>query len=452
MLKHSIAVVDCNSLRGQKIASKYSDAMRSIKEKNLNFGIVRLFNDPAEILSEIAALNNFSLISISIEDNHASSLVVILRRMNVKSFIVGIFERECPSKSFSFHQIIDINAGISTYANLVQQISWRCPQEPSAFSSTIDEEHYIVSDNSSVDSCLRDHDLLLSDLKLPGGLEDFNPLEISKLGDLSYEQNDSWDQPDTSRAQIRFDGQEGHLHYNDNDNGDSNNVSKRVKLMDIYSYSDRPSIVVPFSTTTNTVLSSTTAAGHVQETNEVAPILSLPSVTEAFEFRQGPDISFAPWTNILAVMKLVVSMSHGTSDLCIRFVDDGFLENFKFSNDFICDRCIEALVGPGTSRVSLNKLKRAVASGKPEGIYINLYRQDVVPLSCFVTVSVLSTSLPPVDSFGQRDNAGAAFGTLTIRSASVVGNAKFSGIGPLVGVDDTTSSNWDAAAHGQEVG
>lgn len=417
----SIAVVDSNLCRGEKIVKKFQNAA-SYDEQHIREVI--LFSEPSEILSEIAALHNFCVISIAIEDINASSLINILRKMKIKSIVIGIYEKERMSLSFSFHKIVHINADMTEYVNIIQQLSQQQLLYDSSHADSGAGDLYVVSDNSPVVDPLLSHELLMSDRTHPsekkqlGGCE-HNLLDTHIFGDSCYEQHDI-----------------------SNDHPIASNLSN---LSDEECCSIRINPLVPRNIPKPLFPVATNA---IERLPIDPPTLTLPLTAPNSMFRQVQEAGTPPpWTNILAVMKLVVSMTHGTSDLCIRFVDDNFIENFKFSRASICGKCVEALVGLGTSHTTLNKVKTAVANGHSEGYYINLYRQDAVPLSCFVVVQVLSQSLPPQlmeGVAGEVRNAGMVFGTLTIRSASVVGNAKFNGMGPIVGsVVAGKPSNWN---------
>ena len=149
---------------------------------------------------------------------------------------------------------------------------------------------------------------------------------------------------------------------------------------------------------------------------------------------RNTHVSAAPWSNIFAICKLVLSIRHFSDDLCIRFVDSNFLENFRYTSEQITNHCIEKLAGPGTSRDMLCKIKYAIECGETICTFINLYRQDGVPLSSYVTSLVMSNSLPKsIEEYNilQGDNCAETIAVLTIRSASVVGNALSSGYGLL---------------------
>jgi len=148
--------------------------------------------------------------------------------------------------------------------------------------------------------------------------------------------------------------------------------------------------------------------------------------------RGSSSSSPSPWSDIFACSKLVLSMEFNTGLLCIRFVDDKFLLNFRYTSEKISNRTLEVICGPGTSQLTISRLKTSVTESRTFAEYINFYRSDRVPLSCHITNQViLGNTCREQSSSKYEDEASEIIMILSIRSASVVGNASFCGIGLL---------------------
>ena len=111
-------------------------------------------------------------------------------------------------------------------------------------------------------------------------------------------------------------------------------------------------------------------------------------------------------------------------ELMILHAQEIFLQTFSFSRDLLSNFPFELLTGPSTSRQDLHTVITAVLMEKTASVYINLYRSDSVPLSCYLSVV----------SITNKGADGTKWAVLTVTSASIVGNSKHTGIG-LLGFD-----------------
>lgn len=138
--------------------------------------------------------------------------------------------------------------------------------------------------------------------------------------------------------------------------------------------------------------------------------------------------------------KLVVSLNPYCMEYhhpIIHFAQDDFYKMFGYTPADL-PMNLEKLYGEGSQRDVIFHLQTALLSRKSELRYMNLYRKDGTPVACHITlVSIIGDSTdgssPTVidDPLYNKDERWAV---LTIRSASVVGNSKFCGIG-LLGTD-----------------
>jgi hypothetical protein len=150
-----------------------------------------------------------------------------------------------------------------------------------------------------------------------------------------------------------------------------------------------------------------------------------------------------PWTNIYSKVKLFVRVTPRdlrNSEVMICHANDDFFENFRFEKSDGLPIPLKSLFGQGTSRLVLHKLHTALLTGKQASEFINLYRADNLPLAChIVLVSVTGNRAKETVTHSNSENIPnqavidarnhEKFAVLTIRSASVIGNAKSYGIG-----------------------
>ncbi len=171
------------------------------------------------------------------------------------------------------------------------------------------------------------------------------------------------------------------------------------------------------------------------------------------------------WRNIFSACKLVVSMTPrdtSNNEIMIRYAQSDFRTNFGFlvpdrysnirssSDDDSTQSShsanqsnsqlpipLKRLFGKATLRFSTLKLQNAMLTNKSFCEYMNLYNFTGVPLSCHVTLTSICGQAN-TSKFRSLGN-GEKWAIMTIRSASVVGNSKLSGIG-ILGVDRVPST------------
>lgn len=141
------------------------------------------------------------------------------------------------------------------------------------------------------------------------------------------------------------------------------------------------------------------------------------------------------WPDIFAQIKLVVycdtNEANEGSILTIRHANPDFFSTFGHPETEIgesMDLNFESLLGQASSYATFSTLKNSLVSKISTCEYINLYRLDGVALSTHATLLPLSSdhyeSLRP-----QNLETKVHWGVITIRSASVVGNARCFGFG-----------------------
>lgn len=146
------------------------------------------------------------------------------------------------------------------------------------------------------------------------------------------------------------------------------------------------------------------------------------------------------WNDIFAQSKIVVSMEPRNvenSQIMIQHAQADFLQNFGYQSSDL-PMPLSALFGKATIRISIHRIQMAVLMKKSACEFVNLYKSNGIALSCHLSViSLTGCSSPQSQSdLGEETVVERPFrwAVLTIRSASVVGNSKFSGIG-LLGTD-----------------
>lgn len=156
-----------------------------------------------------------------------------------------------------------------------------------------------------------------------------------------------------------------------------------------------------------------------------------------------PQTVHGPWVDIHAKVKLFVCMAPrnlSNSDVMIRHANEDFFVNFGFEKDSTLPMPLKSLFGHGTNRLVLHKLHMALLTGKQVYEFINLYRADNRPLACHVVLVSITGNRNKVSSISSSSSSSSSapdlvsqsqekYGILTIRSASVIGNAKSYGIG-----------------------
>lgn len=157
------------------------------------------------------------------------------------------------------------------------------------------------------------------------------------------------------------------------------------------------------------------------------------------------------WPNIFAQCKAVVSISNLKSSdekhsgIMINFCDSDFLSTFGYV-DCASGLYLNSMMGKASSVDTMSKLETFLRLGRTATEYINLYRSDgITPLSCHISLLPLkshrecanneqSSSSSMADFTGTESHNIALWGVITIRSASCVGNARFSGLS-FLGMD-----------------
>lgn len=191
-----------------------------------------------------------------------------------------------------------------------------------------------------------------------------------------------------------------------------------------------------------------------------------PKVTAASKRKKGdqePTLTSKPkrkvykknnkssWPNIFAQSKAVVSISdlkssdEKHSGIMINFCDSDFLSSFGYA-DCASGLYLNSMMGKASSVETMRKLEKFLRLGRTATEYINLYRSDgITPLSCHISLLPLKShrgcaSIEQSSSSGIADFTGieshniALWGVITVRSASCVGNARFSGLS-FLGMD-----------------
>lgn len=130
--------------------------------------------------------------------------------------------------------------------------------------------------------------------------------------------------------------------------------------------------------------------------------------------------------------------------IMINHAQQEFLLNFGFLEAQL-PIPLGSLFGPTTERSKIVRLEKCMLSGKSFSEFMNLHKSNGGSLSCYVSLLCLTnqqTQSPTVffasstERTLSRDSSEdiVKYGVLTIRSASVVGNSKYSGIG-LMGTE-----------------
>lgn len=207
-------------------------------------------------------------------------------------------------------------------------------------------------------------------------------------------------------------------------------------------------------------------AGHSnsseQDTKE-SNIIKQPKATGAK--RSSGDC----WDNIFVQFKVLVSFridpmgSEKDNELMIHFAQEDFFSTFAYSpEETVFPMPFKNLIGKGTDRSRIFRLQQAALMFKTTSEYINLYKSIGDALSCHVSLvslagitnqkrasiisrthsnSSIDSQLTSNASFDGEEiipltrKIDERWAILTLRSGSVVGNSKLSGIG-LLGIDE----------------
>lgn len=150
-----------------------------------------------------------------------------------------------------------------------------------------------------------------------------------------------------------------------------------------------------------------------------------------------------PWTDIYATSKVLVSIQTrnlACPEMMIDHAQDDFLKNFGYSPEDL-PLPMKSLFGKATIRFNSHRIQTAILTGKAAYEYQNLYKKTGQVLSCHIFALSLTGNgsmmrkQPVIQVDPQR--YATKYAILTIRSASVMGNSVYSGIG-FLGIDRVT--------------
>lgn len=115
-----------------------------------------------------------------------------------------------------------------------------------------------------------------------------------------------------------------------------------------------------------------------------------------------------------------------------------FLLNFGL-NEELLPVPLSRLLGNSTERAKIARLQQCMMTGRSFSEFMNLHKSNGGSLSCYVSLLCLTKHKPASQISTPRQQAECSeellkYGILTVRSASVVGNSKYSGIG-LMGTE-----------------
>eukprot|EP01040_Poterioochromonas_malhamensis_P006241 gene6241-6717_t len=154
------------------------------------------------------------------------------------------------------------------------------------------------------------------------------------------------------------------------------------------------------------------------------------------------------WVDIFAISKLVLCMAPRNLSnpyIMIQQAQKEFLLNFGFGEDQL-PLPLSKLFGNTSERAKIARLQQCMLTGRSFSEFMNLHKSNGGSLSCYVSLLCLTNQRSSQrqhqvlrGSFGGGEIGGCGseilkYGILTVRSASVVGNSKYSGIG-LMGTD-----------------
>lgn len=122
------------------------------------------------------------------------------------------------------------------------------------------------------------------------------------------------------------------------------------------------------------------------------------------------------------------------STMVIRYCDGDFLETFGYTSCGNGDGIFfDNFIGKATSLNTVRKIENNLRDGKTLTEYMNVYRSDkLTPLSCHISLIPLKNdgenSYITSNNSNKNNESKDIFGVITIRSASVVGNARLSAL------------------------
>mmetsp|Transcript_2048 Transcript_2048/g.2137 ORF Transcript_2048/g.2137 Transcript_2048/m.2137 type:complete len:217 (-) Transcript_2048:154-804(-) len=143
------------------------------------------------------------------------------------------------------------------------------------------------------------------------------------------------------------------------------------------------------------------------------------------------------WIDIFATSKLVLSVAPRNLQnphIMIQHAQGKFLLNFGFGEDQL-PLPLSKLFGNTSERAKIARLQQCMLTGRSFSEFMNLHKSNGGSLSCYVSLLCLTNQRSTQEQNQQRVTEGSTatvkYGILTIRSASVVGNSKYSGAGMM---------------------
>ena len=144
-----------------------------------------------------------------------------------------------------------------------------------------------------------------------------------------------------------------------------------------------------------------------------------------------------PWPNIFSQSKITVGIQPynlNNTELMVIFGQDEFLNTFGYDRNELISFPFNKLSGAATARNVLSRVTIAILMGKNALEYINLYRKDGTVLSCHISIQCITGNQKAVNERLNSNNSHSMlqkWAVITIRSASIVGNTKHSGLSIL---------------------
>jgi hypothetical protein len=153
---------------------------------------------------------------------------------------------------------------------------------------------------------------------------------------------------------------------------------------------------------------------------KAAPAAVAKAAPKERDIAQGPKL----WADIHNPGKAVLFYERSSSALFVKSVDETTSRNLEVTaGDIGAFRPLADFFGPATSQVTVQRLLASVQTGMSASFYLNLYSlASRTPLSMHVTTSVVRAG--DAESFLAAPTVVVVF---SLRSASVVGNAKLIG-------------------------
>jgi hypothetical protein len=147
------------------------------------------------------------------------------------------------------------------------------------------------------------------------------------------------------------------------------------------------------------------------------------------------SVKTTSWSNILEALRAHLCFSPRAlhfSEVVIQDASPAFAKAFGIPGNVSVP--LSTIFGKSTAREFQSFVERAMLVGQTIMKYVNLHRADGAVLSCHVVVRSIPSGCSAQSSMLRRTHCDDRYATLTVRSASAVGNANFVGVG-LLGVD-----------------